>query len=92
MPEDVDYADRFRRIERALDMPNKTVRGVALALGEQLVKACPEIVKKVMNADDRERLREMVKLARSVQAGDVAEHDASVSVGQALVDDFVKKK
>jgi len=37
-----------------------------------------------------ERLMYMLKMAKRVENKDIAEHDASVAVGQRLVDDIVK--
>ena len=37
-----------------------------------------------------QRLKYMIDMARRVQKKDIAEHDASVAVGQRLVDDIVK--
>lgn len=37
-----------------------------------------------------ERLMYMFKMAERVESKDIAEHDASVAVGQRLVDDIVK--
>tara|TARA_B110000967_G_C18823741_1_gene530187 strand:- start:1054 stop:1368 length:315 start_codon:yes stop_codon:yes gene_type:complete len=37
-----------------------------------------------------ERLSKMLKLAEKVKTNEVSEHDASVAVGQLLVDDIVK--
>tara|TARA_B110000208_G_C11638766_1_gene383631 strand:+ start:573 stop:881 length:309 start_codon:yes stop_codon:yes gene_type:complete len=39
---------------------------------------------------DFERLRKMLDLAEKVKTNEVSEHDASVEVGQILVDDIVK--
>lgn len=68
---------------------------------EKVYKHCPKLYEKypaILNIvfsdrfDDMgiERLRYMLNMASKVQQDDVKEHDASVEVGQRLVDDFVK--
>jgi len=42
------------------------------------------------SSDDMERLTYMIKMAEKVQSKSITEHDASVKVGQRLVDDIVK--
>ena len=42
------------------------------------------------NINSMGRLKYMINMARRVHTKDIAEHDASVAVGQRLVDDIVK--
>jgi len=42
------------------------------------------------NNEGYDRLVYMLKMAKRVEDNDIAEHDASVAVGQRLVDDIVK--
>jgi len=42
------------------------------------------------NNESMERLNYMISMARRVKQNDIPEHDASVAVGQRLVDDIVK--
>jgi hypothetical protein len=42
------------------------------------------------NNYDQERLEYMIRLSDRVQRGDISEKDASVAVGQRLVDEIVK--
>ena len=54
----------------------------------------PAIFKVIFNpnfsSSSMDRLKYMINMARRVKTKDIAEHDASVAVGQRLVDDIVK--
>ena len=53
----------------------------------------PSIFKMCMDGTmDIERLTYMINMVKNVKSNNISEHDASVQVGQRLVDEFVKPK
>ena len=56
-----------------------------------LNKKQPSIFKMCMEGSmDVERLTFMINMIKKVKSNNISEHDASVQVGQRLVDEFVK--
>ena len=60
----------------------------------QINESYPAIFNVIFNPkfelQSMQRLKYMISMAKRVQKKDIAEHDASVAVGQRLVDDIVK--
>ena len=60
----------------------------------QINESYPSIFNVIFNPkfdlQSMQRLKYMISMAKRVQKKDIAEHDASVAVGQRLVDDIVK--
>lgn len=56
-------------------------------------KQQPSIFKMCIDGSmDIERLTYMINMVKKVKSNNISEHDASVEVGQRLVDEFVKPK
>lgn len=88
----VDLKARFAVIEKALALPVKKgfLDDLDQAVGPDFEKECPGIYRMLKDPRAHPRLRSMLQMAVSVDNGDVAQHDASVRVGETLVNDFVK--
>jgi hypothetical protein len=88
----VDLKARFAVIEKALALPVE--RGFAEALrhtvGADFEKECPRVYQMLKDPRSHPRLRSMLSMAVSVDNGEVPQHDASVLIGETLVNDFVK--
>lgn len=58
-----------------------------------IYKQQPSIFKMCIDGSmDIERLTFMINMVKKVKSNNISEHDASVEVGQRLVDEFVKPK
>ena len=58
-----------------------------------IYKQQPSIFKMCLDGSmDIERLTFMINMVKKVKSNNISEHDASVEVGQRLVDEFVKPK
>lgn len=88
----IDLKARFAVIEKALALPVRKGYLDALedTLGPAFEKECPVIYQMLKDPRAHPRLRSMLDMAVSVDNGDVPQHDASVRVGETLVNDFVK--
>ena len=88
----VDLKARFAAIEKALALPVKKgfLDALDKVVGPDFEKECPVIYQMLKDPRAHPRLRSMLDMAVSVDKGDVAQHDASVRVGETLVNDFVK--
>lgn len=90
----VDLKARFAVIEKALALPVRKgfLEALQDAVGPEFEKECPMVYQMLKDPRSHARLRSMLSVAVSVDKGDVAQHDASVAVGETLVNDFVKGK
>ena len=85
----------YYALERAFELPSSqmdNIESLRTAVGPDLEEKCPKIFGMLQNKANHPRLKEMFGIAKSIKAGDVTEHDASVKVGTDLVDTFVKGK
>jgi hypothetical protein len=88
----VDLKARFAVIQQVLALPVKKgfLDALENTVGPDFEKECPVIYQMLKDPRAHPRLRSMLDMAVSVDKGDVAQHDASVRVGETLVNDFVK--
>lgn len=86
------HSDKVERISKALDLAKRTKFTVEEALGEKFVTDFPHLTAMLSNPEaDMVQLRKFVDLSTSVASGTVDEHQASVAVGQALADQYIKR-
>jgi uncharacterized protein YpbB len=58
-----------------------------------LIDSAPNIYKMCISGGmDLERLTYMINMVKKVKTNEISDHDASVKVGERLVDEFVKPK
>jgi hypothetical protein len=58
---------------------------------DDFAQKCPAIFQKTMNEElDMKQFSFMVNMARQVHGNEMSQHDASVKVGENLVDTYVK--
>jgi hypothetical protein len=90
----IDLKARFAVVEKALSLPVQKgfLEALDEVVGPGFEKECPGLYTMLKNPAAHPRLRSMLNMAVSVDNGDVAQHDASVRVGETLVNDFVKGK
>lgn len=87
--------ERTALVRRVLALPRaaRTPAAVARLAGRRVSAECPHLVAMLGAADaDLDGLARLAGAAEGVQRGDVSEHDASVRVGQELVDRFVRRR
>lgn len=88
----VDLKARFSVIQKALALPvNKGfLKALDEVVGPNFEKECPIVFQMLKDPRSHPRLRSMLSMAVSVDNGEIPQHDASVQIGETLVNDFVK--
>lgn len=79
-------------VEKALELPAGNHGALLDLVGPDFEKECPGLFKMLQDPRSHPRLRSMLRMAVSVDNGEVPQHDASVKIGETLVNDFVKGK
>ena len=92
MSEPVDLKARFATVERALALPAGDRDALLALVGPDFEKECPGLFQMLQDPRSHPRIRSMLGMAVSVDKGDVAQHDASVRIGETLFNDFVKDR
>ena len=83
--------DVIAATERALALSCRTKAAIEAALGPEIAKECPHLAAMLADPDmSNGRLRAMMELVGRVNRGEVPEDTASVAVGGALVDEYIK--
>lgn len=94
-PLEYSPSERAREVRKILDdIPPLVRRGATLdtirARYPEWAEKFPELLKKICEKSDLTPIRTMLKMLDHMSEGRISQHQASIVVGQHLVDRFVK--